>query len=644
MKTHFLISMKNLMMYVLYLSILAFSACSDDEAPVATQPITPTPSGPSVLEQFQDAYSQTLLVEDIQNKGFNTAFTFDDHSIINVPNEEYIIIDSEIDGTPTIAKGPKSWFINGDNTDIPIVTGDTDLIIICIVYDINTVTIYLNNGNNILFNRAGEEEIFSFVFEAANNSMLTEDVVAEINGNTISTLLPEETLPTKLVATIGYRGKSLTVDNVEQVSGVTANDFTNPLTYTLTKSDGTTVNYTASFRVIALPKIYINTENEAPILDKENYVNMTVRVEDPGKWYTDGTPFEGTGGIRGRGNSTWDMPKKPYKFKLDKKANLLGVSTDKEWALLANYSDKTFLRNIVALKISEIVDMRWTPQSISVDLYLNDEYQGVYALTEHVKVSEERLDLDLADKTTDGDFLMELDFHYDEGERFKTDIKQLPIMFKDPDELTTEQVEYIKNIFNTAEATLYSDHFTDPENGYYQYIDIRSFVQYYIVQELSKNCDGNMRGSCYMAVLKSGIIEMPMVWDFDIAFGNAKHITTEQGADSDGPTGWYIRTCSPWFDQLFKDPVFINEVKKQWNALYPQLAQLPQFVLDEGKRLEKAAERNYGAKWEGGAGWYIHQVMWPNYEDRGDYNDEINFLYNFIVQRLEWLDYNINQL
>ena len=91
MKTHFLISMKNLMMYVLYLSILAFSACSDDEAPVATQPITPTPSGPSVLEQFQDAYSQTLLVEDIQNKGFNTAFTFDDHSIINVPNEEYII-------------------------------------------------------------------------------------------------------------------------------------------------------------------------------------------------------------------------------------------------------------------------------------------------------------------------------------------------------------------------------------------------------------------------------------------------------------------------------------------------------------------------------------------------------------------------
>ena len=218
------------------------------------------------------------------------------------------------------------------------------------------------------------------------------------------------------------------------------------------------------------------------------------------------------------------------------------------------------------------------------------------------------------------------------------------MMFKDPDEPTDEQFNFVKDFYNKAESVLYSDKFTDPENGYHKYIDIESFVKYFIVQELSKNCDGNMRGSCYMAILNNNIIEQPLVWDFDIAFGNANHITTEQGASSTGPKGWYIKTCSPWFDQLFRDPAFVKALKEKWNTVKPQLDQLPQFVQNHSNELESAAARNFGNIEDGGAGWDIHKVMWPNYIDRGSYEKEVKFLKDFIEQRLVWLDKYINEL
>ena len=172
------------------------------------------------------------------------------------------------------------------------------------------------------------------------------------------------------------------------------------------------------------------------------------------------------------------MPKKPYRIKLDEKAKLLGMSTDKNWALLANYSDKSLLRNVAAFEISRIVDMKWTPKSVSVEFYLNGTYQGVYCLTEQVRVSSERLDLDLvtdqdiSGEALTGDYFMELDFHFDEGARFKTDLKELPMMFKDPEEPTAEQFEYVKNFYNTAETVLYSENFKDAEDGYRKYIDV----------------------------------------------------------------------------------------------------------------------------------------------------------------------------
>ncbi len=639
--------------FCLFLAVAALLlACSKDEdidtgtkpGDNGNPPNTPT----SLLEQFENAYNNSLIIKNIANDNSSTIITFNDNSTISLTPECHVI-NAENEGMPTLSKSfTGTWMVNGIDLGIPSKKSNTEETkIVCVAYNKDAATVYINDGNRKVISREGEDGIYSFIFEAINNQELSQDIEATINDNMIEAILPEGVSAKALVASFNYRGESVTVNNAPQQSGTTINNFEEPLTFVLKTSNGSTKEYVVNIKFMCLPKIYIHTENNAEILDKENYVNSTVRIEDPSKIYTDGTPFESTAGIRGRGNSTWGMPKKPYKIKLDKAANLLGInSDDKEWALLANYSDKSLLRNIVAFKISEIVEMRWTPKSVSVEVYLNDKYLGVYALTDHKEVSEKRLNLNLAEENgaVEGDYFMELDFHYDEGERFKTDLKQLPIMLKDPEEVSAEQFNFVKDFFNKAEAVLYSDNFTDSEEGYHKYIDINSFVNYFIVQELSKNCDGNMRGSCYLSIIDNKIIEQSFVWDFDIAFGNAKHIVTEQGASSDGPTGWYIKTCSPWFDQLFKDPKFVQALKDKWNAVKPQLNMLPFFVTQHYNQLKAAAARNFGKIEDGGAGWNVHEIMWPNYVDRGEYKNEVDFLISFIQQRMAWLDKNINNL
>lgn len=513
-----------------------------------------------------------------------------------------------------------------------------------------TYTVVAEDGSKknytVIVSKSSVAELVSFSFLPTSNSELEKTATGLIQEQNINLSIPYAVSLDKLIADFTFKGRTVMVGNTEQTSGITQNNFSSPVTYEVVADDGTKKNYTVTVLKDPkrIPSLYLTTDGGAEILDKENYVSSTIRMDDLDKYYSDNVSFTTRTGIRGRGNSTWGMPKKPYRMKLDSKASLLGLPSDKDWALLANYTDKTLLRNITAFEISRITGMRWTPASYSINFYKNDIYQGVYALTEHVKVSKDRLNMNLVGSSdVTGNYLLELDFHWDEPYKFKTDQKQLPMMFKDPDTPTTDQFNYVKDFFNTAEQALYSSNFTDKDNGYRKYIDVESFIKYYIVQELSKNVDGNMRGSCYMAI-RDGKIEMPIVWDFDIAFGNANHITWEQGASSTGPEGWYIKTCSPWFDRFFQDPAFVEQLKTKWNTLKPQLDKIPKFIKDKALTLENPQARNFGSKESGGAGWDITAVMWPNYINRGTYDQEINFLVDFVEKRLKWLDTNINGL
>jgi hypothetical protein len=199
-----------------------------------------------------------------------------------------------------------------------------------------------------------EATINSFTLQPEFNSSLDEVVVGEISDNTIKLSVPYRVSLNNLVVSFNYVGIKVEVNNIEQISDITSNDFSQKLIYKVIGSNGEITEYTvtATNKPPRLPKVYVNVEGNQEYSDdeKENYKNITLRVLDSDNYYTTNTDFIAKGEMKGRGNSTWyGVPKKPFRIKLEEKSSLLGMSNDKNWALLANYYDKTLLRNITAL-------------------------------------------------------------------------------------------------------------------------------------------------------------------------------------------------------------------------------------------------------------------------------------------------------
>ena len=380
-----------------------------------------------------------------------------------------------------------------------------------------------------------------------------------------------------------------------------------------------------------IPVIYIDTGGKG-IYDKENYVKGTITIKDPEKLYSDVEEFTAPMGIRGRGNSTWSFPKKPWKVKLDSKASIFGMGADKEWALLANYSDRTLMRNILAMRLSEICGFSWTPHMYSVHVYLNNKYQGVYTLCEHKKVHKDRVDIDL----DAGDVYLEIEQQQDETTCWWTGMG-VPMMFSDPEEPSAELLAEIKKWFSDFEASLYSKDIADPVKGYAAYIDVDSFIDYYIVQELAKNTDGNLRKSSFITKKKGGKLEMYHLWDFDLTFGNTGWLSD--------PEGFYIKDYNPscvpgdnWFNRMLKDPAFATRLKNRWNQLYPQIKAMTDFIDEQAMILDKAQQENFKV-------WDIDEVVdWVGVPSEGSYEAEVKFLKNFYSKRVEWLNTEINKL
>ena len=139
--------------------------------------------------------------------------------------------------------------------------------------------------------------------------------------------------------------------------------------------------------------VFITTENEAKIASKEEYVKGTIVFADSRRKYSDTKILECPMQIRGRGNTTWKFEKKPYKIKLDEKAKVFGMDKNRDWVLLANYCDKTLLRNVIAMDISRELGFSWTPDMIPVEVYLNGRYEGVYCICQHKEVAKHRIDI-----------------------------------------------------------------------------------------------------------------------------------------------------------------------------------------------------------------------------------------------------------
>jgi hypothetical protein len=221
----------------------------------------------------------------------------------------------------------------------------------------------------------------------------------------------------------------------------------------------------------------INTSGGAQIVSKEDYLTASYTLYT----YKNGayTTLSDSTEIKGRGNSTWNWPKKPFRLKLKTAKSLLSMPSNRHWALLANFSDKTLSRNKVAMDVGGFWGLPYNPRSDVVELVVNGWHWGSYQLIEVPKVANDRINITAINSksgTPSGGVIFELDGRLGEQYSFWTNQYQ-PITIKDPDDLNTsnpsiasQHLSYLSNIFRNAEDVLFSDNFTDPINGYSKYI------------------------------------------------------------------------------------------------------------------------------------------------------------------------------
>lgn len=409
-----------------------------------------------------------------------------------------------------------------------------------------------------------EKEILEFKLEdSINAGYLTETVHGLINESTIKIVLPQQIDARKLIATFDFKGKKVTVGSVEQQSSITPNDFTKPLVYKVIAEDGSERSYKIELQrspelKSGVPHLYITTKKGAPIDSKENYVEATLRI-DGGDVYEN---YEGTTGIKGRGNSTWAYPKKPYRLKLDTKAPLLGLSSEKDWILLANYLDGSLMLNAVAFKIARLLEMPFTNTAIPVDLTVNGKYLGNYMFTEQKEVEENRINVGK------GGVLLELDTFFDEPWKFHSSKYKLPVMIQYPklEKLApaeaNEQFEIIKNDFEHLLQKIADESF--PNNDYLNNFDASALVKYLIVYDLCLNEEINHPKSVYLYKKENDKYTMGPIWDFDWAFGYEK--TYKHFSNPEKPLFWGgTPTGGIFFKRFLEDPAIRTLYKKEWN-------------------------------------------------------------------------------
>lgn len=295
----------------------------------------------------------------------------------------------------------------------------------------------------------------------------------------------------------------------------------------------------------SLPTMRLLTPEGSPI-DRSLMENIGMVVSDA----TGRTIYTNTVMAKGRGNTSWIRPKKPYTLLIPNEDTLLNLPPGNNRVLLANYDDLSLIRNDLAFFMGQLRGRSDIPHSCFIDLVTNGLYTGIYQLCESVE------DICLHEGS---DVLVEVDgkARYHEP-IFHTTQLQHPFSIHYPEvEEGDATYNFIAAFVQKAEDILFSEHFADAEGGYREFFDMDSFVEWYLINEIAKNNDAILYTSCFIHFAWNGQLKMGPIWDFDIAFGNYPY---KRKKVVNNPKNFYLRNVS-WFARLFDDPDFKSRVK-----------------------------------------------------------------------------------
>lgn len=397
-------------------------------------------------------------------------------------------------------------------------------------------------------------------------------------------------------------------------------------------------------------QLNIVTENGAPVKgkEKEHYVNCTITVDHPDdKW-----DFEGTGRIRGRGNSTWLWyDKKPYRIKLDEKASIVGLAAEKDWVLLANYRDPSHMMNAFVFELAHLMGLPYTNHSRYMEVTLNGEYIGLYQLTEQIEQGKNRVAVDDLEGV-----LISLD--KDDGpelsprakDNFWSDVYYLPVCVKYPEEedLTDFRKEEIQKDFAALEKAILAVRQNKGKpaaiktamDKVRELLDVQSFIDFLIIQELIYNVELSAPRSMYMFKDKGGKWTMGPIWDCDAGFdfdwgtmydghhyfsSYRKHVL---GTDPIHHTGGWV---PDFFTDLFRSDDFCNEFFARWEELSPKIMtevwdNTEKYMIEAKDAMDRDAER-----------WPIYFPSDGNPQTLIDYAEETDKMFAWLVNRIDYL-------
>ena len=379
------------------------------------------------------------------------------------------------------------------------------------------------------------------------------------------------------------------------------------------------VPYSGSEFKEELPVVSVQLNTDLEYLSKEEYSSGTIKIEDD--FYE---LLQSSIELRGRGNTTWSFPKKPFQLKFENPKEVLGMSDARKWIFLAHYSDKSLLRTEVAFSLSRYSRLNWTPKSKFIELILNQEYHGVYQVVEKIEAVEYRVN-------NGQGFLLEVNRPNRIG---PTDIyfqsNHYHYTIKQPD-VVTGDVNYtlIQDYIETVEDIIFSESFPNTTQSYADFIDSDSFVDWFIIHEVTKNAESAWSSSCYLNYVPGEKLNMGPVWDFDLSLGNSYNDRSVQG---------FVIKEKGWYAQLFKDSVFVHGVKNRFDYFYENKDEFLSQIDACAAYLDDAQERNF-VKWPVLGVW-----VWPNAVTFTEYNHEVTYLKDWFEERMDWLHIAIDGL
>ncbi|MBQ1989852.1 MAG: CotH kinase family protein [Rikenellaceae bacterium] len=495
----------------------------------------------------------------------------------------------------------------------------------------------------------------------------------------------------KLAATFTVpSGVKVYVGSTLQQSGVTVNDFSQPVVYRVVAGEGTQneveTQYVANIANTGLPVVVINQSTTMPAGDNTSWVtwsNTGIKLRHKeSEWAeddkitiynNDGSISLNTvdGGIRLRGNVSQEFPKKPFAIKFKKKQEVLGMPAHKRWCLLANWLDRTAIRNDVSFALANQTIAAWqnegleegltyNPRGQHVEVVYNGIHVGNYLLCEQIKIDENRVniqkeyDADEPKGISEVGYLIEFDDSKDEVNNFSTSRRKLPCQLKDEVPVNGEHWNYVKNKVQGIEDNLYNKKFAEA----YKDLDIYSVIDQWFIFELAMNDEYRHPKSVYYYMDGDKKLKAGPVWDFDWqTFPNFTGIK-EFGSRNPNYVGWFGSVSSStinimmyttsssnymWYSYLVKDSATFNAaVKERWNVMKPYLQNVVWYI-------DMLAEQNAVSV-------EYDRAMWPieskerksshafSGDERMTYEEAIAAMKTFINERVAKMDAHFNSL